>query len=310
MPEPKEFPMFQRRTSRRRTRESRDRMLALKVKSPRIMLFDFLKLGGRFVKFGLILVAVMALGFAGRLGWEELFVKNTEEFGIKEVPLTDFEGEAPRFLTHSRIVATTGLDLDASIFALDTDEIEETLKNLPETTEARVTRRLPGTLKIEISERTPVAWLDCDRLGIVQRDRAAGLLIDEAGIPFKCASQNLWDYAERLPVIRVLQAEDYEIQEGQEIKHKGLQYALDLVNLASASMEGFERPAWVIVKDEITLEMMTLGRTIATLSYFEQERQLEKLTQLVSHARAKGRELKSVNLIPERFIPVEYREES
>ena len=44
------------------------------------------------MKFGLILMAVMALGFVGRLGWEELFVKNTEEFGIKEVPLTDFEG--------------------------------------------------------------------------------------------------------------------------------------------------------------------------------------------------------------------------
>jgi hypothetical protein len=213
--------MFQRRTSRRRTRESRDRMLALKVQSPRILFFDFLKLGGRFMKFGLILMAVMALGFVGRLGWEELFVKNTEEFGIKEVPLTDFEGEAPRFLTHSRIVVTTGLDLDASIFALDTNELEETLRNLPETTEARVTRRLPGTLKIEVSERTPVAWLDCDQLGVVQRDRAAGLLIDEAGVPFKCASQTLWDFAERLPVIRVLQAEDHEIMEGQEIKHEG-----------------------------------------------------------------------------------------
>ena len=262
------------------------------------------------MKLGLILVAVMALGFAGRLGWEELFVKNTEEFGIKEVPLTDFEGEAPRFLTHSRIVATTGLDLDASIFALDTDELEETLRDLPEITDARVTRRLPGTLKIEISERTPVAWLDCDKLGIVQRDRAAGLLIDEAGVPFKCASQTLWDFAERLPVIRVLKAEDHEIMEGQEIKHEGLQYALDLVNLATDSMEGFERPAWVIVKDEITLEMMTLGKTIATLSYYEQEHQLEKLTKVVSHARSKGRELASVNLIPDRFVPVEYREES
>jgi hypothetical protein len=285
-------------------------MLALKVKSPRIVFFDFLKLGGRFMKLGLILTVVMALGFAGRFGWEELFVKNTEEFGIKEVPLTDFEGEAPRFLTHSRIVETTGLDLEASIFALDTDELEETLGSLSEITEARVTRRLPGTLKIEVGERTPVAWLDCDQLGIVQRDRAAGLLIDEAGVPFKCASETLWDYAERLPVIRVLAAEEHEIVEGREIKHAGLQYALDLVTLASNSMEGMERPAWVIVKDEITLEMMTLGRTLATLSYYEQEHQLEKLTKVVSHARAKGRELASVNLIPDRFIPVHYREDS
>ena len=302
--------MFQRRTSRRRTRESRDRMLALKVNSPRIMFFDFLKMSGRMMKFSIILVVVMALGFAGRLGWEELFVKNTEEFGIKEVPLTNFDGESPRFLTHSRIVETTGLDLDASIFALDTDELEETLRNLPETTEARVTRRLPGTLKIEVSERTPVAWLDCSPLGIVQRDRAAGLLIDDQGVPFKCASQTLWDHAERLPVIRVLKAEDHEIMEGREIKHQGLEFALDLVMLASSRMEGMERPAWVIVRDEITLEMMTLGRTLATLSYYEQEHQLKKLEKLVSHARKKGRELATVNLIPNRFVPVHYREDS
>ena len=96
----------------------------------------------------------------------------------------------------------------------------------------------------------------------MERDRAAGLLVDEAGVPFKCASQTLWDFAERLPVIRVLQAEDHEIMEGQEIKHEGLQ-----VRLGSGepgirfAWRVFERPAWVMVKDEITLEMMTLGGT-------------------------------------------------
>ena len=63
------------------------------------------------------------------------------------------------------------------------------------------------------------------------------------------------------------------------------------------------------MKDEITLEMMTLGKTIVTFSFYEQEHQLQKLTKIIGHARAKGRELKSVNLIPDRFVPVMYRDE-
>ncbi len=297
--------MFQRRTSNR-TPKSRQRMLSLKVSSPRIVFFDFIKIGARCLKLGLIVAAMVGVGFGLSLGWQKLFVEN-DEFTISELSLKTFDGETPQFLTHARMLAQTGLDPDATIFSLDTEALAIQLESLPELTGAKVSRRLPGTLKIEVQERHPVAWVACRSLGIRERDRDLGLLIDIDGIPFKCASETLWDYAESLPVVLVGDIGDEKIVEGRAIKHRGLNYAFDLIRIASDSLVGIEKPAWVVVKDEITLEMKTMGGILATLSYYDLNRQLTDFSKLVSHAQARGKELDRVNLIPSRFVPVHYR---
>jgi len=297
--------MFQRRTSNR-TPKSRQRMLSLKVSSPRIVLFDFLKVGAKFLKLGLIVAVMVGVGFGLSLGWQKLFVEN-EEFTISELSLKTFEGEPPRFLTHARMLEQTGLDPDATIFSLDTDALAAKLESLPELTGAKVSRRLPGTLKVEVQERQPVAWVACRSLGIRERDRDLGLLVDSDGIPFKCSSETLWAFAEKLPVVLVGEMGDEKIVEGKAIEHRGLNYAFELIEIASELLVGIEKPVWVVVKDEITLEMKTLGGTHATLSYYDLNRQLTDFSKLVSHAQARGKELDRVNLIPRRFVPVHYR---
>ena len=281
-------------------------MLSLKVSSPRIVFFDTLKFGARFLKIALIVVAMVGVGAGLNLGWQKLFVENAE-FTISEISLKTFDGKEPRFLTHARFLEKTELETDATIFSLDTEELAAILEGLPELTEVKVSRRLPGTLKVEVRERQPVAWLACRALGIRERDRHLGLLVDSTGIPFRCASETLWKYAEKLPVILATDASEGDIVEGEVIKHRGLTYSLELVQIASAKLVGIEKPAWVMVKDEITLEMKTLGGIEATLSYYGLERQLSDFSKLVSHAQARGKELEKVNLIPERFIPVHYR---
>lgn len=281
-------------------------MLPLEVNSPRILFFDILKIGARFLRMGLAVLLMIAVGFGLKSGWEKLFVEN-DEFMISELLLKTFDGDEPRFLTHGRLLKETGLDPDATIFSLDTDELAESLEALPELTAARVSRRLPGTLKIEIRERQPVAWVACRSLGILERDRVYGLLVDSDGVPFQCSSEGLWEYGQKLPVVMVTEANVTEIVEGRPIEHHGLKYALDLVKISSEILIGTERPAWVMVKDEITLEMKTLGGTLATLSYYHLNRQLTDFSKLVSHARAHDKELEKVNLIPRRFIPVHYR---
>ncbi|MFT6180478.1 MAG: hypothetical protein ACJAQT_002828 [Akkermansiaceae bacterium] len=281
-------------------------MLALKVSSPRILMFDCLKFGARFFKLGIAMVAMVCVGFGLSYGWQKLFVEN-DEFLIQDVKLKTMEGEDTRFLNHERLVAQTGLDPMATIFSVDTDALKESLLRLPEITEAKVSRRLPGILKVEVTERRPVAWVACRSLGIKERDRTLGLLVDEDGIVFPCASEALWIYADKLPVVMVRTAKKSEIVVGEKISHNGLGFALDLVNLAAEKLEGLDRPAWVVVKDEILLEMKTLGGVVATLSYYEQERQLDNLSRLTSYAREQGESFTETNLIPRRFVPVQYR---
>lgn len=297
--------MFSRRTSGR-TRKSRQRMLALKVSSPRILMFDCLKFASRFFKLGLAMLAMVGVGFGLSYGWKKLFVEN-DDFLVSQINLTTMEGEETMFVTHERLMERCGIDANETIFSLDTDQLEESLLELPEITGAKVSRRLPGILKVEVSERRPVAWVACRSLGIKERSRESGFLVDENNIPFVCGSDELWSYAESLPVVMVRSAGKNEIVEGEPISHEGLGYALKLIQLAEEILVGVEKPAWVVVKDEIMLEMKTLGGVVATLSYFDQRRQLESLSKLTSHAREQGKDLAQVNLIPRRFVPVNYR---
>ena len=297
--------MLSRRTSSC-TRKSRERMLALKVSSPRIMVFDFLKFGSRFLKLGIAMLVMLCVGFGLSYGWQKLFVEN-DEFLVQNVSLKTMDGEDTAFLNHARLVEQTKFDPAATIFSIDTDELEESLLALPEITVAKISRRLPGVLKVEVKERKPLAWVACRSLGIQERDRNSGLLVDVDGVLFPCASEALWDYADRLPVMMVPSANPSEIIEGEVLTHKGLIYALELVKRAEKNLTGQDALAWIVVKDEIMLEMKTLGGVKATMSYYEQDRQVENFVRLIAHAEDQGKSLTEVNLIPRRFVPVHYR---
>jgi len=252
------------------------------------------------------MIVMLCVGFGLSYGWQKLFVEN-DEFLVQNVSLQTMEGEDTAFLNHARLVAQTKLDPAATIFSIDTDELQDLLLALPEITEAKISRRLPGVLKVEVKERRPLAWVACRSLGIQERDRDSGLLVDVDGVVFPCASEALWDYADRLPVIMVPSADPSEIIEGEALTHQGLNYALDLVKRAEESLSGQDALAWVVVKDEIMLEMKTLSGVKATMSYYEQDRQVKNFVRLIAHAEDQGKSLAEVNLIPRRFVPVHYR---
>jgi hypothetical protein len=281
-------------------------MLELRVRSPRIFLFDAVKLTARLFKFAVIGAVVVALGFGMHLGYQKMFIEN-EEFALKRIDLTNEEGDEPQFMTNQRILEMTGIDPGASIFAFDIDEIEAAIANLPETSAAQVTRRLPDILKIQVSERIPVAWLACPSLGIEERSIKKGLLVDASGVAFPCITPPLAEFAAELPVVFAEELPAGAIVAGEKIDHEGLSYALELAQNADAQLKGDDLPSWVMVRDEITLEVMTIGGTRAIFSYFEQEHQLRKLSNLIGHTRASGRELATINVIPDRYLPVTYR---
>jgi len=297
--------MLQRHTSSR-TKKSRQRMLSLKVSSPRIVFLDFLKVGTKAVKYSLLVALMVGVGAILNFGWQKLFVEN-EEFTINELPLKTFDGKEPRFLSHERIVKKAGLDPQATIFAIDADELRAALEQLPELTSAKVSRRLPGTLKIEVAEREPVAWIACPALGIRERDRELGLLVDRDGIAFQCASDALWAFAQKLPVLTTSAADSEQIVERQPVSDKGLQYALKLIELSSSHLADDQRLMRIEIKDEIILEAKTIDGISLTFSFYDLERQVSDFSDILAHAQYSGRELKKINLIPRRFVPVQYQ---
>ena len=114
--------MLSRRTSSR-TRKSRERMLRLKVNSPRIVFLDCLKVCSRLMKLGIAILVMVGVGIGLGYGWQKVFVEN-EEFEIADVKILTMEGENARFLSHDRFVSKTDIDLEKTIFAIDTEKLQ------------------------------------------------------------------------------------------------------------------------------------------------------------------------------------------
>ena len=280
-------------------------MLELRVSSPRILLCDAIKMTARLFRFAVYAAILIALGVVARIGYQKVFIEN-EDFALREMPIVTSGGNEPTFVSRERVLQATGIDPNASIFAFDIDEVEEVLVGLPEVSFAEVSRRLPGTLKVEITERFPVAWLACPALGIEERNPQTGLLVDSEGFAFPCDTQVLADYAVNLPVVFAEHLPQSAIVSGQKINHEGLSYALEMAQNADALLSGEDVPDWVMVRDELTLEMQTVGGTRCILSYFDQHDQLTRLAKLSGHAQSSGRRLATINLIPKRYVPVTY----
>jgi cell division protein FtsQ len=96
----------------------------------------------------------------------------------------------------NEIVAATGVKLGEALLALDTDKLAARIAEHPWVAEARVSRRLPATLVIEVVERRPRAAVNLGGL----------YLVDGDGHPFKRATAA---EAVGLPVITGIERPQY-----------------------------------------------------------------------------------------------------
>jgi cell division protein FtsQ len=121
----------------------------------------------------LVLIGLMAaVYFGGR--WTIARVVNSPRFVLDEIQVS-----GQQRASREEIIATAGVAPGDRLLAIDTDKVAGKLIEHPWLGEARVTRRLPGTLTIEVVERKAAAVVT---LG-------GGLyLIDGTGRPFKRAT--------------------------------------------------------------------------------------------------------------------------
>lgn len=112
---------------------------------------------------GLAVVVVASSAVAYSL---HRYALTTHRFAIQKVEL-----QGGRRVTPDKVRATAGIELGKNLFAFDTKKAEEALLADPWVSSARVTRELPGTLRVELTERDAyaVAILG-DRPWLVTRD--------------------------------------------------------------------------------------------------------------------------------------------
>ena len=245
----------------------------------------------------------MVLGLLGlavwgvRVGVREFFIEN-EEFQLSAI---DLETNGQLTVEHFKVV--TGIDDESSIFALELRELREKLLERPGIVKVELSRRLPGTLRVVVEEREPIAWLECRPLGIVARNPAAGILLDSSGVCFPC--DDWWEEkAAPLPILLVSQVEEGDVTIGKELRHHEARRGLALLLKSQELLKGVEWTLPVVaVRNDYSLEAATSTGVLATFGMYEHKRQIENLATLID-ATASAEPMGSVNLIPERNIPV------
>lgn len=189
MPSPPRREFFWRRKSNRRVQVQR-RAAAVVLADGLAFVCRKLLRGGRVAgKAVAVLAFVAAVAWGGRLAVSHVLA--SPRFALRDIEVTPTV-----HVKHGELLALAGVRKGDKLLSLDTDEIAGRLASHPWVAKARVSRRLPSALKIEITEHNAAAVVTLGGL----------YLIDETGRPFKRASMQ---EADGLPVITGMERAQY-----------------------------------------------------------------------------------------------------
>src|SRR5688572_23704597 len=108
--------MAKSRTSKPR-RHSRSQVLEVRVMSPRIAWFGFLKFAGGLGKLACILAVIAGLGWGAWLGIRRAFYQNPD-FRLQIIELN-----ANPVIDELGLAEAAGIDLNANLFDIDVDRV-------------------------------------------------------------------------------------------------------------------------------------------------------------------------------------------
>ncbi len=271
--------------------------------SSRIAWFSFLKLAGGVLKFACVLAVIAGAGWGVWQGIQHAFYKNPD-FRLQVIDLN-----SNPVIDEAGLVEAAAIDLNASLFDIDVDDLTNKLNQLPQISSARVERHLPGTLVVRVIPRVPVAWLSCVDVGLTETGREGDLLVDHDGIAYPCPARQL-ESAIKLPVIHLPSLDKHLIATGKPVTLPELRHCFQLLDTARESDP--DATHWIESirqANEWSLLLVTRDGTEATFGIGDHERQISRLRAAMEHANQEGYVISTINLIPKHNVPITLREE-
>lgn len=254
---------------------------------------------GRAIRWGFqlsvgILLAV-GLFSAGRIVVREAFTHN-HRFQLQHVSvITDGE------LSPSQIIAATGLQDNMNMLDISLVQVREKLEALPQVRQAKVSRGYPGLLFLEVEQRRPVAWLECEELRIEAKVAGYGCLLDDKGVVLP--SGELTEARRRLPVVQI--SKKHRLRLGQVVESPEALQALQLLqaheNSALAHSTQIRR---VDASRGYALQVHYDARFKAIFPVEGFEPQMRRLERVVHEASKRGWEIDSVDLLVAENVPL------
>lgn len=256
--------------------------------------------GKRLVK---AVVALLFLaGFACVSKW--LWVHYISSYDVFSIRHLEFSSNG--ILDEKQALEIMGYDSRMNMVSLDTEGMEQRLADYTAVRTARVDRRFPSTLTVEIDLRVPVAWVNCPGAGIRAYDQVNGLFVDADAVVFKPLGDVYAEYG-AVPALNVATPADGEIKPG--VKMDALAKGVELIReLKKEGGKGHAKIRIVNPRNDWSYSVEFDDDSQVIFGLYDIPRQVANFYSIVDNARKTGRKIKSINMIPERNIPVIYDE--
>lgn len=287
-------------------RHSRQSVLEVRVMSPRIAWFGFLRYAGLLAKTAAVLGLCAGLGWGAWRGIHKALYQN-QDFRLRVITLNPNP-----VIDELGVAAAAGINLTAnpSLFDIDVPDVCRKLKDLPAIADAHVERHLPGTLAVSVVPRSPIAWITCPAAGLTETRHPGNLLVDHAGVAYPCPERQL-EACSGLPVIELPASGENPLKAGEKIRQPELEHCCLLLDAArDADPDAMQWIGSVKQVNEWSLRLVTRQGTAATFGLGDHTRQIESLRAALDHAGDKGYLIDTINLIPKYNIPITLRAET
>lgn len=286
------------RTSKARRHRHQVKVLKSEVMSPRIAWINFLGALRTLTKITLVIGLLVTVTYGIREAIEYSFHRNPD-FQLKAINLSPND-----VLDEAELVELLRIDLAANIFDIDVKELESKLMTQHAIAAARVERNLPGTMDFRLTTRKPTAWIACPEEGFPANRRTGSLLVDQEGFTYHCPERQV-DLNQSLPILFLSKNEDHPIRAGKILDHPQYIETLRLLkSVVAQSPDELRAVDTISQANAWSLNLVTRGGTTATFGLGDHARQLGYLGRALDHARRKGYEIATINLIPRRNIPI------
>jgi cell division protein FtsQ len=205
------------------------------------------------------------------------------------------------FTAHS-IRQAAGLELGQNLWSLDLPQIAKDLEKLPCVSNARVERRFPDTVAIYIHERVPV-------VKIVGLSEELGTR-ETFYLDRDCVVLKPRDDEQELPLPEVVGLTNRELEPGNTVDQPGLKKALEILDAIkhSSQLNTTIDISSIDLSQPLSITMTTTQQTLITFRLDYLDQQLQRLQQILDHYGSDQRTLHTVDLTPDRYVPITFYE--
>lgn len=271
----------------------------LKVESPKIREMEKAQMKRRGFKWATAIIVLICLAVLLKITIRESFLNNPQ-FSLKQVVVRT-EGS----LTAQKIVRTSALTTGTNLLTVNMRELQSRLMQLPQVKAVKITRDYEGRLTLAVTQRQPVAWLECSKLGMIAGRPDVGHFIDADGVTFPC--EVVTPAYQILPVIR------YETlaqnNPGVMITDLQVKVALDLLKqLHGRFEEGTEELQSIEIQKPYAMAATFSDQSLVTFGIDDLADQLKRFDRIRLEARHRQWRIATLNLLVRENVPITFRD--